>query len=45
MFTVCSSTFSRKKELIVPRVLLRPALFLFSLPSAEMLPAECSVAD
>jgi hypothetical protein len=47
MYTVCSSSFSRKnnKELTVPRVLLRPALFLYTLSSAEMLPVECSVAD
>jgi hypothetical protein len=47
MQTVCSSVFSGKnnKELTVPCVLLWPALFLFTLPSSEMLPVECSVAD
>ncbi len=29
----------------VPRVLLWPALFMYTLPSAEMLPVERSVAD
>ncbi len=44
---MCGSTFSKKnnKERTVPRVLLWPALFLFSLAFAEMLPVECSVAD
>ncbi len=47
MKTVCSSSFSGKNniELTVPHVLLWPALFLYTLFSAEMLPVECSVAD
>jgi hypothetical protein len=36
---------SAAQELTVPRVLLWLALFLYTLPSAEMLPEEHSVTD
>ena len=35
----------KNKELTIPRVLLWPTLFLYTLSSAEMLPVEWSVVD
>ncbi len=44
---MCSSNFSGKnyKEPTIPRVLLWPTLFLYTLSYAEMLPVEWSVVN